>query len=246
MEVAIDVLSTASFDALVLAFKQSIAEALGVSVDDVVKFTVFEISGDKSRRLQSSQLKQYEVAYEILSSSSIDLEVVVERARAIFVDDSVESNVFRKALTAQADISQVNEVLPKLPVRIFEDEVNIDLSSQIELGNEDSDENDSRVVEAILLSVAGLACIAIIILSGVWRRRCKAAKADAPSTQQNNDVGASAKGELDVEEVVVRIPTSTLLGNVSDGNKAASLASPKQVHDMPSEKEEMHAERLSL
>merc|ERR1719482_1275329 len=124
MEVEIDVQDNVTQEVLEDVFKRGIADALSVSIENVVKLTVVEISQDSgSRRLQSSSLKQYEVSYEVIPPSSMDPAVVVAKANLITEGSTAETQVFRQVLLAQAGIGDVKQVVPKVAAYKFEEEI---------------------------------------------------------------------------------------------------------------------------
>merc|ERR1719201_2441449 len=124
MEVEIDVQDNVTQEVLEEVFKRGIADALNVSIENVVKLTVVEISqGSGSRRLQSSTTKQYEVSYEVIPPSSMDPAVVVAKANLITEASTAETQVFRQVLLAQSGIGQVNQVVPKVVAYTFEEEI---------------------------------------------------------------------------------------------------------------------------
>jgi len=105
MEIEIDVQDNVTQEVLEEVFKRGIAKSLNVSMENVVKLTVTEIGqGSGSRRLQSSVAKQYEVSYEVIPPSSMDLAVVVAKANLMTTASTAETQVFRKVLLAQAGI----------------------------------------------------------------------------------------------------------------------------------------------
>merc|ERR1712176_53820 len=84
MEVEIEARDNVTLEVLEEVFRRGIADALTVSIEDVVKLTVVEIGqGSGSRRLQSTKMKQYEVSYEVIPPSSVDPAAVVVKANLI-------------------------------------------------------------------------------------------------------------------------------------------------------------------
>merc|ERR1712025_1176011 len=80
MEVEIEARDNVTLEVLEEAFRRGIADALTVSIEDVVKLTVVEIGqGSGSRRLQSTKVRQYEVSYEVIPPKTMDPSVVVDK-----------------------------------------------------------------------------------------------------------------------------------------------------------------------
>merc|ERR1711959_626828 len=116
MEVEIDVQSIFTQEVAEEMFKGGIANALEVPTENVVKLSVSEIGqGPGLRRLQSIQTKRYEVSFGIILASTMDADVVVEKANRIAVPGTAESLIFRQVLTATNGVVQVRQIAMKVP-----------------------------------------------------------------------------------------------------------------------------------
>merc|ERR1711939_372228 len=103
-------------------FKRAIADALGVTIEHVVKLTVTEIGqGSGLRRLQAMQTKRYEVSYEISLPSSMDPADAVKKANRISLQSSAESQAFRQVLTTTDGVAQVHHILPVIPAHTMQE-----------------------------------------------------------------------------------------------------------------------------
>merc|ERR1719482_4571 len=184
MEVEIDVQDNVTQEVLEDVFKRGIADALSVSIENVVKLTVVEISQDSgSRRLQSSSLKQYEVSYEVIPPSSMDPAVVVAKANLITEGSTAETQVFRQVLLAQAGIGQVKQVVPKVAAYKFEEEITTPAPS-VDVGSHKNDTSGmaAGLIVLIVLLVL-LLLVSVVVGIVVVMRKIKADKGCAMPVQ---------------------------------------------------------------
>merc|ERR1711981_679702 len=101
--------------------KMGIADALDIPFENVVNLTISEIGlVPGSRRLQPTQTKRYEVAYEVIPSyiPNSTYKVFIEKANRITEASTWESQVFRQALIATDLVSQVEQVVSKVAAHL--------------------------------------------------------------------------------------------------------------------------------
>jgi len=84
------------------------------------------------RRLQSSQTKRYDVAYEVLVPSSMDADALVAKMNRIAVPGSSESQAFRQVLTSTDGIARVGQIVAKIPAYKVEENATTPLGSEPE------------------------------------------------------------------------------------------------------------------
>jgi len=198
MEVGIDVPTDTTEEAVKDMFKTAIANALGISIEDVAKLVVVE-STHASRRLQSTDTKKYGVSYEVVVPDSMDPNVVAAKANNISEPTSAESQVFQQVLV-EVYGAQVSQIELKKPARTFEDEVIATKvpSPEQDLGEEPSDSSATGVVMLIisLVLVCFLSIVALVFL--IKRKR------GGVNSEQRYD-------DMEAGNPVVRIPSNTLL-----------------------------------
>jgi len=214
MEVEIDVQDNVTAEVLETVFRRGIADALNISIEHVVKLNVVEIGqGSGSRRLQSTQVKQYEVSYEVILPSSMDPAVVVEKANRITEASTVESQVFRQVLSAQDGVSQVKQVVPKVVPYKFEEEITATPSAAV-----GPNKNDSSGMSAglIILIVFLVVLFLVLVAVKVVMIKCKTATEEKYEAQ-NKD---TRQGDLEAGNPdIVREPSHTLLDGHDAGKK---------------------------
>jgi hypothetical protein len=116
LEVEIDVEYKLEQDVVEDMFKRALAASLDVPLINVLKTTATEMStGPASRRLQSLNTTRYEVAYEVMVPSYMDVDEVIQKANRIAEPGSAESNLFRQVLTATDGVAQVRQIVAKVP-----------------------------------------------------------------------------------------------------------------------------------
>jgi len=180
LEVEIKVSATFSSDVIKETCKRGIADALGVPMDSVVKLEVIESSeGAGARRLQSTQLKQYEISYEVMPPSTMNPKVVVQKASAIFVQSTPEAQAFRQALTALQGVVEIRAVVPKISARQFEDEIVTERLDNEEVPQEDADEFTMSPV--IFVSIAFIVFCSCLVIVGLIFRAQRTKEADQES-----------------------------------------------------------------
>jgi len=214
MKVEIDVQDNVKAEVLEAVFRRGIADALKISIEHVAKLNVVEIGqGSGSRRLQSTQVKQYEVSYEVISPSSVDPAVVVEKANRITEASTVESQVFRQVLSAQDGVSQVKQVVPKVVAYKFEEEITTPSAVVGPNKNDTSGMSAGLIILIVFLVVLFLVLVALKVVM----IKCKTAP-EAKYEAQNKD---TRQGDLEAGSPdIVREPSHTLLdGDVHDAGK---------------------------
>jgi hypothetical protein len=118
---------------LVDMFRRAISNVLEVPLVNVAKVIASEIETRPGlRRLQSTQTKRYDVAYEIMVPSGMDADALVEKMNRIAVSGSSESEVFRQVLTSADGIAQVSKIVAKIPAHKFEENATTPLGSKPE------------------------------------------------------------------------------------------------------------------
>jgi len=220
MEVEIDVQDNVTQEVLEEVFKRGIADALNVSIENVVKLTVVEIGQGSagSRRLQSYMLKQYEVSYEVIPPSSVDPAVVVAKANLITEASTAETQVFRQVLLAQSGIGQVNQVVPKVVAYTFEEEITTPAPSAP--NQKDTSGMSAGVIVLIVLLV--LFCFVLIAVGVVaMMRKMRAEKGHGMPMKDMR------QGDLEAgNATVVREPSHTLLdGGAHEAKRIAAQSS---------------------
>jgi len=114
-------------------FKRAIANVLEVPLVNVAKLIASEIETRPGlRRLQSTQTKRYDVAYEVIVPSGMDADALVEKMNRIAVSGSSESQAFRQVLTSADGIAQVGQIVAKIPASKFEENATTPLGSKPE------------------------------------------------------------------------------------------------------------------
>jgi len=222
MEVEIDVQDNVTQEVLEEVFKRGIAEALNVSIENVVKLTVVEIvKGSGSRRLQSTMVKRYEVSYEVIPPSSMDPAVVVAKANLITEASSAETQVFRQVLMAQDGIAQVQQVVPKVVAYKFEEEITTPApTADVGPNHDTSGMSAGLIVLIVLLVLLCLVSLAVSVIVIMRKMR--------PEKQYGMPLKVLRQGDLETgiretgNATVVREPSHTLLDAPDTGNAAVA------------------------
>jgi hypothetical protein len=179
--------------------KKGIAEALEINIENVVKLLVSEIGQNTGlRRLESNQNKRYEVSYEILVPTSLDPDVVVQKANRIAVASTAESEAFRQALKATDGVLEVGQVASKTSAyKIAGETTTVFILPGSDLNK--SETSHTSVVVGVSAGFVGL------VLAAVCGLLIKRKMAEAKSRVAPGDEGREA------DDAVIRIPSSTLL-----------------------------------
>jgi tRNA-binding EMAP/Myf-like protein len=222
MEIEIDVQDNLTQEVLEEVFKRGIAKSLNVSMENVVKLTVTEIGqGSGSRRLQSSVAKQYEVSYEVIPPSSMDLAVVVAKANLMTTASTAETQVFRKVLLAQAGIGQVKQVVPKVAAYTFEEEITTP-APNVEVGPTKDDTSGMSAGLIILIVLLVLLCLVSVVV-GIVSRKMRAEKSNGMPIKDLRQGDLEAGNEFR-DATVVREPSHTLLdGDAREAKKVEEM-----------------------
>jgi hypothetical protein len=168
MEVEINVQGNIIQEVLEATIKKGIAEALEVSIEDVVKLTVSELVQNSGlRRLQRTRSKKYLVSYEVITPSSMDPDVLVEKANRITQANTAESQVFRQVLVAQDGVSQVLQVVPKIAA--YKESLTTTLPRE-------NEEQDSGMSAGIVILIISLILLCLMGVGGVLGWRMAAAR----------------------------------------------------------------------
>jgi hypothetical protein len=144
-------------------FKRAIAEALGVSVENVVKLLVLEVvrrlqdilapvrrvvkllaNYTGGRRLQEI-VKRYEVSYELVVPNSVDPDVLLEKASSVVKSDTPEFRKFQEVIAAQEGMGQISSIVSKISPRMFKDEI-ITASDDAVTGAGDTNSSESQLL----------------------------------------------------------------------------------------------------
>jgi len=124
IEVQIEVQGNLTQEDLENMFRRGIANALNISIDQVVKLTASEMQqGSRLRRLQSIQTKRYEVSYEVSLPSSTGIDVLVAKLNRIAESDTMESQVFRQVLTDTDGVAKVGQIVSKIAAHAVDDKI---------------------------------------------------------------------------------------------------------------------------
>jgi hypothetical protein len=164
MEVEFDIMGDMEQSVVENMFKEAIAEALEIPIDNVVKLEVSEINqGAGLRRLQSTQTKRYEISYEVLPLESMDPDVFVARANHIFEESTVESQAFYQTLTNKG-VTEIRQVVPTLLAYKISDTTTTTTTTTASA--EDVEANTTSQVGLVVLGVT-LGCITIAVVVAV-------------------------------------------------------------------------------
>jgi hypothetical protein len=215
MEVEIETQAVISQQVIEDTIKRGIAEALVIPIRNVVKLAVVEISQDAGkRRLRSAQVKKYEVAYEIIPPSSMNPDLVVQKANAIFVPNTAESITFRLVLQAQQGVAQIHEIMPTIPVRKFEDEMLV-TTSLPPRAIEDTEDSSNTKPWVIIVSVgAGIVVLCIVLAAALlFKRKRENERALSFVTDDAHAELRESAAAGHETPVVLRAPSHTLLDN---------------------------------
>merc|ERR1712072_1063514 len=116
LEVEIDVEYKLEQEVVEDMFKRALAASLDVPLINVLKTTATQLGTSPAlRRLQSLNTTRYEVSYEVMVPSYMDVDAVIEKANRIAEPGSAESNLFRQVLTETDGVAQVRQIVAKVP-----------------------------------------------------------------------------------------------------------------------------------
>jgi muconolactone delta-isomerase len=202
-------------------FRRAIANVLEVPLVNVAKVTASEIETRPGlRRLQSTQTKRYDVAYEVIVPSGMDADAMVEKMNRIAMSGSSESQAFRQVLTSADGIAQVGQIVAKIPARKFEEKATTPLGSQPE-PQEEKEENSwtSLVVGSVAVFMALLCGTTTILL---LRRKLQPSPTAVPNPKADGETLKSVDGailpgqEVDAEAGNGQADGAVLLGQGVD------------------------------
>merc|ERR1712232_762824 len=103
----------------------------------------------------------YEVSYKVLPPDSMDADVVAERANRIAQMDSDESEAFRQVLGSTDGVSQVGQIIPKVPAYIVQETTTTTTGAYVQQGPGKSS------TSALPFAIGGVAGFAVLLLLGV-------------------------------------------------------------------------------
>jgi hypothetical protein len=203
-------------------FRNGLANALNISVNDIVKLVVSEIMQPRAlsengqqfhrlRRLQSASAVRFEVSYEVLPPDSMDVDGLVSKANRITSSGSAEAQGFREVMTTGYGVAKVQQVVPRITARKFEDEVVVSQTMK-----EEEPENDATPVSVPILVLAACLGFIIIACAVVFSVRHlmfpRGRESDRPSPRV---LEAALEEGCRANVDIVRTPSGTLLDNGS-------------------------------
>jgi len=227
MEVQVEFHEQVAHEVVVLLLKQGVADALGLNVQDIVKFKVVEVgsssgvqivqgvSGGVENGLKVKATKRYQVSYEVLPPSTANADVILRKAQAILIENGTagqtkESRAFQQAVSGHKDVAQVITAVQTIGARTFEDEV---LSVMPQSTTQEKDNRSKLLLLWISLAVIVGFCL-LIILMAVISGGLRLPTFRQEHNQQPANVGEAQDLELQAEldDVIIRVPSHTLLG----------------------------------
>jgi hypothetical protein len=203
LEIEIDVQNTLGLAVIEDMFMEAIAQALGVSIEDIVELKVSEVTPASGlRRLQEVQTKRYEVSYEVLPPSYLNPFEVVEKANRIASADTTEAQAFQEVLLTTDGVSEVGQITSKISA--FSIPVNTPGNTP---GMTPSAEKNGSIAPLVVGSIVGsfaLLCV-IGVAVMVWRKT-------APDRMKITLCGSAGGDEAEFGNPVVEVlPYNTLL-----------------------------------
>lgn len=202
LEVEIKVQGALEPEVVESMFKEAIAQALGVSIENVVKVKVSEvIPGSGLRRLQEVQKKLYEVSYEVLPPSSMNPDEVVEKANRIAATYTPEALAFLEVLATTDGVAEVGQITSKVSAYTFHEE-------KTSMSPPDSVVQDNGSISPLVVGSIGGFLAVLCLIGGVIMLRRKMVP-DGMKTALRGWVGGS-----DAEAgnpVIECLPSNTLL-----------------------------------
>jgi len=221
MEVEIEARDNVTLEVLEEAFRRGIADALTVSIEDVVKLTVVEIGQDSgSRRLQSTKVRQYEVSYEVIPPKTMDPSVVVDKANFITKASTAETQVFRQVLLSLGGVATVNQVVPKVVAYQFEEELTTPEPSA-NVGPNKSEASGMSAGLIVLIVLLVFLCLVLVVVGVVVIKRKMEAEKRYGAPTKNTGQGDLEAGNA----TVVREPSHTLLdGDAHDAKQSKEFS----------------------
>lgn len=195
--------------------KQGVADALGLKLQDIVKFKVVEVASSEGARKLQGSAKQYEVSYEVLPPHSMNATAVLQKAKAILVENGTarqaeESIAFQQAVSGHEDVVQVLTARQTVEARMFEDAVFVTPQGPREPLHvlEEQDEGITLLPLWIALGVVvgvlflcTLLCLRGRTIGGPWCNQNPGKADDAWDLEAH----------VSPDDVVIRVPSHTLL-----------------------------------
>jgi len=184
LEVEVDVRGMISQELLVDMFKRGIASAIEVPVEFVVKLEMIEIAqGSRLRRLQSVHTKRYDIAYEVVVPSDMDVDVVLAKANRIAVPDASESHLFRDVLMSTIFVEQVGTIASKIPAF----KVGNQASTTAPSTPKDKDKDEMSWKPLLIGAITILLGVSCLVMSAVLiSKKMPSTDAGRAGTQSNN------------------------------------------------------------
>jgi len=210
MEVELDLEAEPVQEELLRMFQSGIASALSIPIAHMAKLVVSKALQDQGRRLRVNETIWYDVVFEVIVPDSMDADVVVAKANNITRPDTAEAQVFQTVLTGKFGVSQVRQILPKIPAFKFEDEIAGAATSNTSPALSEPSVSWAVVVVIIFLGI--LLMVSSVGVVVMFQRKRGAA------AEQGDVVGLREAADHDC--VVVRIPSHTLLEPSSSGEEA--------------------------
>lgn len=216
MSVQVEFLRDVPHNVTVQLLKQGIADALGLSEQDVVKFKAVEVGSSPGVQALQGSTKHFEVSYEVLPPRSMNADAVLQKAKAISIKYGAagqveESNAFQQAVSRHEDVAQVLTAVEIIVARKFEDEVLTVMPQP--LVPEQEDKGDNLLPLWITLAVIAGLCLLFVLIVVICRPLYKKKLANADEDQ---DLEAQAS----LDDVVLRVPSQTLLDQGPVGDKS--------------------------
>jgi hypothetical protein len=218
MQISMTVPGNVSKEALKELFREGLAHVWQLQVNDVVKVDVDGLTRtDSSLRSQEFRRKQYEVAFEVLPSNSSMSEILLQQASAIFVPESHEAQIFRQFFESHQHVNEVDEILVKIPVRIFQDEVLVQIEPADDSSSLPYAGVDQFVIRLAAVATGGMLCLVLAMF--LWKKKCSS----LPSQGKCKSEHCKTEKECSRLDSAVVVHMPTLLKSVG----TASSKEPK-------------------
>jgi len=162
---------------------------------------------------------KYEIAYEVIVPSSMDPDLVVEKANRIADWSTAESQVFRQELEATDGVVQARKVLTKISPHIVKDEATT-ASPSVEA---DQDNDNFVWVFAILMVVFGC------LLACIYHNRILLQRMMVPVAKDDGQTSKSPEGEADGFNPINGQPSKVQLSGSSDETVKAGKGEAKDL-----------------
>jgi len=228
LEIEFSVERTPSHATLKEILRKGLANALNVSVNNVVRIVVSEIVTPQTLRTNGPRLLQsvlvvgYEVSYEVLPPASMDVDAIVSRANRITTEDTAEAHNFRTALTEESVVVEIRQIVPKIVARKFVDEI-VNSPPQEEILEQTpptaKQQESSDSVRLVLLVICPIILLILMACSAfcVWKMILKRNASNTQSKHASPNSGPSAADHSSEEPC--RTPSGTLLGSFAAAAK---------------------------